>query len=62
LQTFTDFLSSPFVRLGHWLSDKYSKANIVTFVLDLAIELPLKSSLRFVRQWIGFMRDKQEEL
>jgi len=62
IQTFADFLSAPFVRMGHSLSDKYSKANIVTFVLDLAIELPLKSSLRFVRQWIGFMRDKQEEL
>jgi hypothetical protein len=62
LQTFADFLSAPFVRLGHAISDTYSKANIVTFVLDLAIEMPLKTSLRFVRQWIGFMRDKQEEL
>lgn len=61
-QTFTDFLSTPFVRMGHWLSDKYSKANFVTLMLDLAIEMPLKTSLRFVRQWIGFMRDKQEEL
>jgi hypothetical protein len=50
------------VRVGHAISDTYSKANIVTFVLDLAIEMPLKTSLRFVRQWIGFMRDKQEEL
>jgi hypothetical protein len=62
LQTFADFLSAPFVRVGHAISDTYSKANIVTFVLDLAIEMPLKTSLRFVRQWIGFMRDKQEEL
>lgn len=62
VQTLTDFLSAPFVRMGHWLSDKYAKANIVTFVLDLAIEMPLKTSLRFVRQWIGFMRDKQEEI
>jgi hypothetical protein len=62
LQTLVDFLAAPFVRMGHWLSDKYSKANIVTFVLDLAIEMPLKTSLRFVRQWVGFMRDKQEEI
>lgn len=62
LQTLADFLSAPFVRMGHWLSDKYAKANIVTFMLDLAIEMPLKTSLRVVRQWVGFMRDKQEEL
>jgi len=62
LSTIIDFLSAPFVRVGHWISDKYSKANIVTLVLDLAIEMPLKTSLRFVQQWIGFLRDKQEEL
>jgi hypothetical protein len=62
LQTLIDFLSTPFVRVGHWLSDKYAKANIVTFVLDLAIEMPLKTSLRTVRQWVSFMRDKQDEL
>jgi hypothetical protein len=26
------------------------------------IELPLKTVLRFMRQWVGFLRDKQEEL
>jgi hypothetical protein len=62
IQTLADFLSAPFVRVGHAISDTYSKANIITFVLDLAIEMPLKTSLRFIRQWIGFMRDKQEEL
>jgi hypothetical protein len=58
----TDFLSTPFVRIGHWLSDKYAKANIVTTILDLAIEMPIKTSLRLLRQWVGFMRDRQEEL
>jgi hypothetical protein len=62
LQTFLDFLSSPFVRVGHWLSDKYAKANIVTMILDLAIEMPIKTTLRMLRQWARFMRDKQEEI
>ncbi len=57
-----DFFYTPFIRVGHWLSDKYSRLNVVTYVMDLAIELPLKSSLRVVRQWAGFVRDKQEEL
>lgn len=62
LQTLLDFLGTPFVRVGHWLSDTYAKANIVTTLLDLAIEMPVKTTLRLVRQWASFMRDKQEEI
>ena len=62
VRVLADFLSAPFVRVGHWLSDRYAKANIVTRLLDAAIELPLKTSLRLVQQWVGFMRDRQEEL
>lgn len=58
----TDFFYTPFIRIGNWLSDQYSRVNIVTFVLDLAIELPLKTSLRMIQQWVGFVRDKQEEI
>ena len=60
--TLADFFYTPFIRLGMWLSDKYKKVNIITLLLDFAIELPLKSSLRLLRQWAGFMRDKREEM
>jgi hypothetical protein len=62
LPALADFLSTPFVRVGHWLSDTYAQANIVTTILDIAIEMPIKTSLRLLRQWVSFMRDKQEEL
>lgn len=62
LQTLIDFLSTPFVRIGHWISDKYARANFITFILDLAIELPFKTLLRLIQQWVSYMRDKQEEL
>ncbi len=62
LHTLADFLSTPFVRVGYWLSDRYAKLNVVTLLLDVAVELPLKTSLRLVQQWAGFLRDKQEEL
>ncbi|HEX6462616.1 MAG TPA: hypothetical protein VFZ58_05130 [Candidatus Saccharimonadales bacterium] len=58
----SDFIYTPFVRVGQWLADKYSKINIVTFILDIAIELPLKTILRFIQQWVGFLKDKREEL
>jgi len=62
LSVLLDFFYTPFIRVGQWLSDKYSRLNLVTFFLDMAIELPLKSSLRILQQWVGFIRDKQEEL
>jgi hypothetical protein len=57
-----DLFYTPFIRIGQWLSDKYAQVNVVARVLDLLIELPLKTVLRFMRQWVGFLRDKQEEL
>jgi hypothetical protein len=57
-----DLFYTPFIRIGHWLSDKYAQVNVVARVMDLLIELPLKTVLRFSRQWVGFLRDKQEEL
>jgi hypothetical protein len=62
LEAVIDFLSTPFVAIGHWLSDRYAKANIITFILDLAIEMPFKSFIRLSRQWIRFLRDKQDDL
>ncbi|HWZ65642.1 MAG TPA: hypothetical protein VNX65_02470 [Patescibacteria group bacterium] len=58
----SSFLMTPFVRAGQWITDKYSRVNLVTFLLDIAIEVPLKTSLRLVQQWTGFLRDKRDEL
>jgi hypothetical protein len=57
-----DLLYTPFIRIGYWLADKYSRINVVARILDILIEMPLKFVLRFVQQWVGFLRDKQEEL
>lgn len=58
----SDFFYTPFIRIGHWLSDRYARVNVVARVLDVLIEMPLKFGLRFLREWMGFLRDKQEEL
>ena len=57
-----DFLYMPFIFVGRWLSDKYSRINIIALVLDMAIELPLKTFLRLLRQWTQFLNDKKDEL
>lgn len=57
-----DFLYMPFVVVGRWMSEKYSKVNFVSAILDMVIELPLKSVLRMIRQWSAFISNKKDQL
>lgn len=57
-----DILYLPFVVVGQWMSDKYSRINIVTIVLDMLIELPMKTLLRLVRQWNAFIDERKDEI
>ncbi|HYG83841.1 MAG TPA: hypothetical protein VD907_03115 [Verrucomicrobiae bacterium] len=57
-----DFFYTPFVIIGRWLSDKYARVNIITLMLDMVIELPLKTILRLTRQWTRFLNEKRDEL
>lgn len=57
-----DLLYLPFVVVGQWMSDKYSRVNIVTIILDMLIELPLKTILRLVRQWSAFIDDRKDRI
>lgn len=57
-----DFIYTPFVIVGRWISDKYSRINIIALILDMAIELPLKTFLRLTRQWTRFLSDKNDRL
>lgn len=57
-----DFIYLPFVVVGRKISESYAKINIVSLVLDMFIELPLKSVLRLVRQWGAFISSKKDEL
>jgi hypothetical protein len=62
LTSLRDFFYLPFIVVGQWLSQKYGKINAVGRFLDVAIELPLKSILRLLRQWMRFLHEKHEEL
>lgn len=57
-----DFFYTPYIMVGRWISDKYSRVNIITLLLDMLIELPLKTVLRMVRQWMRFLNDKRDEM
>lgn len=62
LSIIRDFLYLPFVVVGRWISENYAKVNIVTLILDMAIELPLKTVIRLVQQWGKFISSKKDEL
>ncbi len=57
-----DLIYLPFVIVGRWMSEKYAKVNIVTMLLDMVIELPLKTVLRLIRQWNGFIDDRKDAI
>ena len=57
-----DFLYMPFVVVGRYLSDKYARVNVIALMLDMLIELPLKTILRLVRQWSAFISAKKDQL
>ena len=57
-----DFVYLPFVVVGRWMSDKYAQVNIVTLILDMLIELPLKTVLRLIRQWGAFIDDRKDNI
>ncbi len=57
-----DVIYMPFIYVGQQISYRYSKVNIVATVLDILIELPLKTILRLVRQWTQFLNEKKDQL
>lgn len=57
-----DLIYLPFVIVGQWMSEKYSKVNVVAILMDMLIELPLKTILRLVRQWNTFIDDRKDNI
>lgn len=57
-----DFFYLPFVVMGQWISSRYARLNLVGYILDMLVELPLKTALRLVRQWVRFLNEKHEEI
>ena len=57
-----DFIYTPFILLGRWISGTYSRFNIIAVILDFAIELPIKTVLRRARQWVTFLDEKKDML
>lgn len=57
-----DFVFTPFIFLGQKISFRFSQLNMSAQILDVLIELPLKTFLRLVRQWTTFLSSRKDEL
>lgn len=62
LASIRDFLYLPFIVFGQWLSAEYRRFNIIGRMLDVIIELPLKTFFRLTRQWMRFLDEQHEQL
>ncbi len=62
LSFFMNFFSLPIVAVGRWLSTKFRKINVFAFVMDFIIEAPFKMVVLAFEDWMGFMKEKKEEV
>lgn len=62
LSLMRDFVYTPFIYIGRNISYRFSKLNIVSQILDTLVELPLKTFLKLVRQWINFLNSRKDDL
>ena len=58
--TVRDFFYMPFVAVGRRISETYAQINIVSRMLDMLVELPLKTILGFLRKWGSFLSAKKD--
>ncbi len=57
-----DTIMLPFVRFGRLLSVKFSRINVLIFLLDFLVEAPFKFIIRAFEAWIGFLKRKRDEI
>jgi hypothetical protein len=60
--TLVDVLTLPIVRAGRWVALRAPRVNIFLFFFDFIIEAPFKAAIGIVESWLGFLREKREEI
>ena len=57
-----DIIVLPIVHFGRWLSLKVSKINVFIYFFDFIIESPFKVAVRFIEEWLAFIKEKKEDI
>ena len=56
------FFSMPVVSAGRWMASRFRKLNLFAFIMDYIIEAPFKLFVSALEHWLGFMKEKKEEV
>lgn len=57
-----NFFALPIVSVGRWMSTKFKSINLFAFIMDYIIEAPFKLFVAAFEDWLGFMKEKKEEV
>ena len=52
----------PFIRIGKYISDRFTAFNPLILALDFLIEAPLKTVIKIFNSWLKFINSKKEDL
>jgi phosphatidylglycerophosphate synthase len=56
-----DFFFLPLIRIGKWLSARWSKMNIA-LIISILVDVPFFTFIGFLEQWRYFLKEKKEEI
>jgi hypothetical protein len=59
---FIDFFSVPIIAAGKWISEKFSKINVLVFILDFLIEAPFKLFVEVAEEWTKYVKERKEDI
>lgn len=62
LTSTVEFVFSPFIRMGKYISERLGRSNPFIIALDFLIEAPLKTILKIMNSWFKFVNAKKEEI
>jgi hypothetical protein len=57
-----DSFSLPFIQMGKWLSNEFSKYNVFVVFFNSLIDMPFQIFVEFLEQWRYFLKEKREEI
>lgn len=57
-----NFFALPVVGVGRYMSTKFKKINLFAFIMDYIIEAPFKLFVSALEHWLGFMKEKKDEV
>ena len=59
---FWDIITLPIIKVGRWVTEKFSSINIFIFIFDFIIEAPFKLVLEVFEEFVIFLKEKKEEM